>query len=214
MSTISSLDKTTFVVVNGVRYTIKDYKKMMKEKNGKTKKSKKAKKDVNENAFDFCTEIEKMLSNLKILKSLSAYYDNAHRQWGTIADGILNHRLIRPNFVSYRVKIRECESLINSIKKEKTTDVFQLMRSLAWKLDEVKTCIDSIVDGAKKSGYLDIDSEAITGKGRRLGLKTLCQRATKSLLKLQNLIEEINKIADNGVDPLAYNYNRRRCYIR
>ena len=40
------------------------------------------------------------------LKSLSAYYDHAYKQWGTIGQTILNLKEIRPTFVSYRVKVR------------------------------------------------------------------------------------------------------------
>ena len=72
------------VIVNGVEMSVKEYKAMMREKLGiKVDTKKKPKKAVTEIQL-LSEDVLNMYNKLKLMKSLTAYYDNAYRQWGTI----------------------------------------------------------------------------------------------------------------------------------
>ena len=101
--TMSSIDRDSCkITVGGKTYTMAEYRKLLKEKkeaaNGNKKKRRKSKKEVKE-ITGVALQVEKMLKPITTLKSLSAYYDNAYKQWGTIATEILEHPKIRPHFV-------------------------------------------------------------------------------------------------------------------
>ena len=139
--TMDSLERSTCkVVVDGKTYTMTQYKNMLKKakatNNAEAKpKKKKAKKE--ENFIE--SEIKRIMQPITTLKSLSAYYDHAYRQWGKIGNEILENRYVRPHFVHYRVNVRELESLIDSITQYKNEKaVFQYIEKLIWKIEDIK----------------------------------------------------------------------------
>ena len=77
-NTISGLyDSTDTIVVNGIRIPMSEYRKRIKaKKNVNTKKVKKELTDIN----ILPNEIKYMMRNVRLLKSLSAYYNNGYRQ--------------------------------------------------------------------------------------------------------------------------------------
>ena len=227
---MTKASENSFIVVNGEKMTIKAWKQMVadkqKDRRGKKRflkndKPKKVEKKVKEISI-VAAEVEKMMKPITALKSFAAYYDHAYRQWGTIANNILQHRKIRPHFVFYRVSVGELERLIEDIEKmakgnEKAA--YQYVEKTAWKLEDIKTHIQNIIKGAVESGYMEAykHEECINGKGRRLGLQTLANKSLKAISQLEDVIGTLKKIADNGTDPFEVGTHmsaktRARCW--
>ena len=227
---MAKADETTFIVVDGVKMTVKAWKdsvvEKQKERRGKKRflkmdKPKKAEKKEKEIGI-VAAEIEKMMKPITVLKSFAAYYDHAYRQWGTIANKILEHHKIRPHFVFYRVSVGELEKLIQDIQKmakgnEKAA--YQYVEKTAWKLEDIKIHIQNIIKGAVESGYMEAykHEECINGKGKRLGLQTLANKSLKAISQMEDVIGTLNKIADNGTDPFEVGTHmtaktRARCW--
>ena len=203
-TSMSSMERDTCkITVGGKSYTMAEYKKMLKEK--KEAEGKKAEvKEISAVAM----EIEKMLKPITTLKSLSAYYDHAYRQWGTIANEILEHHKIRPHFVRYRVNVSELSSLVEEVQKMAKRNekaAYQYVEKIAWKLEDIKTHITNLMNGAVESGLMELykDEECINGKGRRLGLQTLAGKTFKAISQLEDAIGTLKKIADDGTDPFS-----------
>lgn len=222
--------ETDYIIVNGVKMTIEDWKKSVlekqKERRGKKRflKIEKPKKEVKtkKEVVEVAEEIENLLKPITTLKSLAAYYDHAYKQWGTIGKQILEHHKIRPHFVFYRAALRDLEKLLDDIQmmsKKNEKAAYQFVEKTAWKAEDIKIHINNIMSGAAESGLLDAykTHECINGKGRRLGLRTLANKSLKSVSQLEDAIEALKKIADNGVDPMNYGEHmtartRARCW--
>ena len=208
-TSMSSMERETCkITVGGVTYTMAEYKNILKEKKEtegkKTKKRKKVVKEISAVAM----EIEKMLKPITTLKSLSAYYDHAYRQWGTIANEILEHHKIRPHFVRYRVNVSELSSLVEEVQKMAKRNekaAYQYVEKIAWKLEDIKEHITNLMKGAVDSGLMQLyrNEECINGKGRRLGLQTLASKTFKAIGQLEDAIGTLKKIADEGTDPFS-----------
>lgn len=201
--------ETCKITVGGVTYTMAEYKKLKKdaEKNAKSKKVKKKKKAVKEISA-VAMEIDKMLKPITILKSLSAYYDHAYRQWGTIANEILENRKIAPHFIKYRVNVTELDSIVADVQKltkRNEKAAYQYVEKITWKLEDIKEHITNLMKGAVDSGLMQLyrNEECINGKGRRLGLQTLASKTFKAIGQLEDAIGTLKKIADEGTDPFS-----------
>ena len=208
-TSMSSMERDTCkITVNGKSYTMAEYKKMLKEKKeAEGKKTKKRKKTVKEISA-VAMEVEKMLKPITTLKSLSAYYDHAYRQWGTIANEILEHHKIRPHFVHYRVNVSELSNLVEEVQKMAKRNekaAYQYVEKIAWKLEDIKEHITNLMNGAVESGLMELykNEECINGKGRRLGLQTLAGKTFKAISQLEDAIGTLKKIADEGTDPFS-----------
>lgn len=204
----SMFDTTNKISVNGVTMTMAEYRKMLKAKMAANEKKQpkrhKAKKRETEITI-LPTEIKTMLKCAKVMKSLSAYYDNGYRQWGTICRDIINLKGIRPHFVLYRSKATEVENTINEIahiSKRNEKAVFAFVRKLSWQLEDTKEQMDKLYKGVTASCVIDAFGkyEAINGEGRRLGLRILMARTFKAVQDLETTIKRLQKIADMGVD--------------
>lgn len=201
--------ETCKITVGGVTYTMAEYKKLKKdaEKNAKSKKVKKKKKAVKEISA-VAMEIDKMLKPITILKSLSAYYDHAYRQWGTIANEILENRKIAPHFIKYRVNVTELDSIVADVQKMTKRNekaAYQYVEKITWKLEGIKEHITNLMKGAVDSGLMELykNEECINGKGKRLGLQTLASKTFKAIGQLEDAIGTLKKIADDGTDPFS-----------
>ena len=224
-TTMNSLEKETCkIIVNGVTYTMAQYKKMQKDAakaSAKKSKKRKAKKEVKE-VSAISQEIDTIINNMTTLKSFSAFYDHAYKQWGTIANTILGHRKIKTPFIRYRALIRELNGIINDIKKcakRNESAVFQYVEKLSWKLEDIKTELNNVTNGANESGLMfeHRNHECINGKGKRLGLRVLTTKSYKALVQIEEAIERLNKIAEDGVNPFNYGEHmsfksRARCW--
>ena len=165
-----------YIIVNGVRMSMDDYKKVIKEKKSKLniKKPKKVLTEINLLPSD----IKEMMKKVKLIKSLSAYYDNGYKQWGNVAKFIINLDEIRKPFVLYRAKAREIQKTmeeISAISKRNDKSVFQYIRTLSYQLDDLCTQMDLLFKGVSRSGVVAhyANHECIVGCGRRLGCKHL-----------------------------------------
>lgn len=194
---MATTDKDSKVLVNGVLMSVKEYKSMMREKLGiKTEPKKNTKKTITEIQL-LSEDITNMYNKLKLMKSLTAYYDNAYRQWGTIANNILQHGRIQPYFVKYRCKIREINETLSSLEtssKRNSKMVFHYMEKLSYQLDDIRDIINNLCFGISKSGVMEQykDHECINGCDRRLGLKIIMSRSWGAIKDLNKLIMECN----------------------
>ena len=208
-STTSFEKESCTIVIGGKKMTMSQYQQILKEKQSKDKKNnKKKKKQANEGDI-VLFNVEKVIKPMTILKSFSAYYDNAYKQWGVIAKTILEHRKIRPHFVYYRIAVREMDNLLADIKKiakSNETSIYQYVDKVTWKLDDIKTHLNNIIDGAIESGLMAQykDKECINGKDKRLGLDTLSKKSLKAITQLDAAIKSLKAIADEGTNPLEY----------
>lgn len=204
--------ENSLIVVNGVKMTLTEYRKRQRAANASAR-AKERKKPVQRQPRDadmreiVCVSdtISRMLRPMTILKSFSAYYDNAYKQWGTISRDILQNRKIRPHFVHYRAAMRELDELLAEVQKcarRNEKAAYQFVERISWKLEDISELIGKIMKGAHDSGVLEIygQHEAINGKGRRLGLQTLVCKAHKAIQQLRDITDECRKIADEGVE--------------
>lgn len=213
------------IVVNGVRMTLNEYKKRQRAAKAKDKKPGQRQPRKEEDMREIvCVSdtIVRMLRPITALKSFSAYYDNAYKQWGTISNDILGNRKIRPHFVHYRAAMRELDTLITEVQKcakRNEKAAYQFVERISWKLEDISELIGKIMKGAHDSGVLEIygNHEAINGKGRRLGLQTLVGKAHKAIQQLKEITDECRKIADEGVeafDEIAHLSLRSRSRLK
>lgn len=206
-NTISGLyGSTDTIVVNGIRMPMSEYRKRIKaKKNVNTKKVKKELTDINL----LPNEIKYMMRNVRLLKSLSAYYNNGYRQWGRIAKLVISQKEISSPFVKFNAKQAEIERTINEIKeisKHNEKAVYAFVRKLSYQLDDIKEIMVELCKGVGYSGIISrfIDHECINGEGRRLGLRTLMSRSYKAVVELEKIIRRCQNISDNGIDALDY----------
>jgi hypothetical protein len=219
-------DKVTYIVVSGVKMTKKEYLKYKKEKNAEifsklskkkqreiTKAKREAKKKRETEITILPGIIKDIVKNAGPIKSLAAYYDNAYRQWGTIATTILSLPEIKAYFVLFRADAHELTKVIEeitTIAKGNEKAVFSYIQKLSWILDNARGKMKSLYSGVVASGVLDQfkDKECINGEGRRLGLRILMNRTFKSLDALENAVKELSRIASGGLSAEEYRVDK------
>ena len=160
-------------------------------------------------------EIKNMMKQVKVLKSLVAYKENGYKQWGTIANTIMNMRGVKMPFDQVVIKTKQAERLIkkiDTIAKANDYDVFQYVNRLQLRLEELTTQLNLLVNGITSSHVTKVfkDHEAINGEGRRLGLRILCLRSTKAVDELEIICQKLWDIQEKGVDVFEYDINGKR----
>jgi hypothetical protein len=153
--------------------------------------------------------VKTIVKNAGPIKSLAAYYDNAYKQWGTIANIILKAPEIDEPFRLFRVdayQIVDAIKEISDVAKGNEKAVFSYIQKLSWILDNARGKMKSLYSGVVASGVLDQfkDKECINGEGRRLGLRILMERTFNSMDAIEKAISEINRIAHDGLSPEEY----------
>ena len=222
MASIHNYESTTYVVIEGKKMTMQEYRKYKKEKDlliqsklskkkqAEIKRVKKATKKKRETEITVLPGIVKsIVSNAGPIKSLAAYYDNAYRQWGTIATSIIKLPEIDEPFRLFRVdayQIVDAIKEIAEVAKGNEKAVFQYVQKLSWRLDNARNKMKILYSGVITSGALEQfkDKECINGEGRRLGLRVLMTRTFKSLDSIEAAIDELNRIAKEGLDVFEY----------
>ncbi len=202
------------IIVNGKVYNINEYKKMMRASSAKKKKAKKTYTSIT----ILPSEIKSMMRNVRVLKSLVAYHEHGYRQWGTIANLLMGLREIKSPFNKVVINIKQAIRLvdkINKIAENNDKDVFQYVKKLSWKLDDVKNELDTLVKGITSSGVILQfgNHECINGVGKRLGLQILSQRSYKAIDELSTICTKLNTIEKNGVDIFEYSTNGKQLKI-
>lgn len=223
MAGIHSFDSSvTYMVVNGQKMTVKEYRKYKKEKDKEiqSKLSKKKQREIRKAEREAKKKrqteitilppiIKSIVKNAGPIKSLAAYYDNAYRQWGTIANMVLGLPEIKSPFVLFRIDAYDIVNLIeeiSTIAKGNEKAVFAYVKKLAWKLDNTRNKMKILYSGVISSGVLEQfkDKECINGEGRRLGLRVLMTKTFKSIDAIEAAINELNRIADEGLNVFEY----------
>lgn len=198
----------SYIVVNGVTYTQKEYKKMLRDK-GIIKPKKKAKKQTTEiqsNAMD----VKYLVDGLKLLKSLKAWHTNGYRQWGTINKTIVGLNGIRQSFSKYNAKYWEIKHVMDDIvkvggKSEKA--VYQYMEKLSYLLDDMIDIIKELSLNISRNNICQsfANEKAIYENEKRLGLKELMSRVSNTLINMQCVINKCSDYSLKGFDTIEYN---------
>lgn len=213
-SYIESLYQSKTIKVGDKVVDVKEYKKQQRAAMKKKRKNKK----VITSITILPSEIKVMMRNVRVLKSLIAYHEHGYRQWGTIATMLMGLREIKQPFNNVVVNTKQAIRLIdkiNKIAKDNDRDVFQYVKKLSWKLDDVKTELDTLVKGIGSSGVINQfgNHECINGTGKRLGLKILTQRSYKAIDELSAICAKLDNIEKNGVDIFEYNTNGKQLKV-
>ena len=113
MANFNVMEQSQMINVNGVMMTLKEYRT-------KTRKTQKAKKQAKEmSAIKLLpNEINYLMKQVKVIKSLGAYYDNGYKQWGTkCRDYVINHKDMEIPFLNVRMRSRELMEIAKDIEK-------------------------------------------------------------------------------------------------
>lgn len=212
-SYVDTLYQSQFIIVNGVKMSIKEFKAMQK---ANTKKKKTSKKVTSITILP--SEIKEMMRNVKVLKSLVAYHTHGYRQWGTIANLLMGLKEIKSPFTNVVINTKQAIRLvekINKIAKENDKDVFQYVKKLSWKLEDVKNELDELVKGINSSGVCHQfrTHECVNGTGRRLGLRILTERSYKAIGDLGYICAKLDGIEEQGMDVFEYHTNGKQVKV-
>lgn len=207
MATWNSFEQSNTIVVNGISMSMIEYRKQMKAKTAKPKR--RVKKQLTEIQL-LPNELTYLMKQVRIIKSLGAYYNNGYRQWGTkCRDYVLNLEETNIHFVRFQLRSEELMKIMQDIKKLaklKEKAIYQYVEKFAYKLDDIKEQMQALCNGVKQSRVIEQfkDYEFINGQGRRLGLKILMIRTSKAIDEIDVIINRLSDITTKGVD--AFNY--------
>lgn len=212
-SYVDTLYQSQFIIVNGVKMSVKEFKAMQKANAKKKKTSKKV-----TSITILPSEIKEMMRNVKVLKSLVAYHTHGYRQWGTIANLLMGLKEIKSPFTNVVINTKQAIRLvekINKIAKENDKDVFQYVKKLSWKLEDVKNELDELVKGINSSGVCHQfrTHECVNGTGRRLGLRILTERSYKAIGDLGYICAKLDGIEEQGMDVFEYHTNGKQVKV-
>lgn len=202
MANFDKFEQSDIIYVNGEKMSLKAFRKQQR-------KSVKSKRMTN-GIRNLPQELKYIMREIKVIKSLGAYYDNGYRQWGTkCRDYVLKLPQISLYFALFKMRSHELNDIAQDIKKiskkgEKA--VYQYVQKFAWKLEDVKSAMDSLYKAVRNSGVLEhfANYEFINGNKKRLGLKTLMVRTSIAIDKLDNIISQITEISEQGVNTFSY----------
>ena len=217
---VNERNNNTMTIVNkdGKVETITygEWKKRMQAKKKAEQSAKPTRKiDLRSDIQLLPSHIKRIVANIKTIKSLSAYYDHAYRQWGNIAkEHVIEHPMISHDFVLFRAKAKEMAELQDRIAeygKKNEKDVFQIIEKLAYKVDDLTALMISLAHSVEESHVCDTfkDKEFINGQGRRLGLSILMTRTLLSLNDMEKLFKELQTLS-NGITDIVYASNGKR----
>lgn len=213
-SYIESLYQSSKMKVGGQWVDVKEYKKQQKAAMKKKRKTKKTCTSIT----ILPTEIKAMMRNVRVLKSLIAYHEHGYHQWGTIASMLMGLREIKQPFNNVVINTKQAIRLIDKINKiaeSNDKDVFQYVKKLSWKLDDVRAELDTLVKGISSSGVMHQfgNHECINGTGKRLGLRILTQRGYKAIDELYVICAKLDDIEEKGMDVFEYHSNGKQVKI-
>lgn len=190
------------IIVNGVTMSIREF--------NKKKRQKKHAKRTENIIKSLPQELKQIMKQVHVINSLSAYYDNAQRQWGKqCADMVLHLPSIEFAFHIFKVTNIELNNIINdidTIAKNKEKAVYQYIQKMAWKLYDIKVSMERLYKAVKDSHVMEFfaDKEFINSNKKRLGLKVLMIRTSIAIDQLDDIIKRISDISTRGVDAFSY----------
>lgn len=209
----AEFEKSQVIVVNGVKMTIKEFNKLKAEKNGTKKKVGRPKRETSITII--ADYIKGMMKDIKVLRSIISYNDNAYNQWGTIANLVLNLKGIRSPFHNVVVNTKQAVRLtdkITDLTKHNDKDALQYVEKLNWKLQDVREELEKLIKGVTDTGVLAqfANHECVNGTGKRLGLRELTIRSNKAVDNLIRISGELDEIVNRGKDAMEYEVYRNR----
>ena len=144
---------SSIIIVNGVKMTMAEFNKMKRAKANNTKRKKKELTEIQLLPSD----INVLMKNVKVFKSLEAFYNNGYRQWGTIHRQLLNIDNMGAKFALMIYSIGEINSLITKIcriAKKKDKSVYAYVQKLSYKMDDAKLRLKDLYKVVMGSGVL------------------------------------------------------------
>lgn len=203
---------SSIIIVNGVKMTMAEFNKMKRAKANNTKRKK---KELNEIQL-LPSDINALMKNVKVFKSLEAFYNNGYRQWGTIHRQLLNIDNMGAKFALMIYSIGEINSLITKIcriAKKKDKSVYAYVQKLSYKMVDAKLRLKDLYKVVMGSGVLSSpfnNHEMVNGSQKRLGLKILTKRSSDAINELDNIIKRLNEMS--VIPDSVYNNERITSY--
>lgn len=160
------------------------------------------------NPFELVKE-EVMNLNFGSVDSLVAYRRNAYRQWGTIANEILDDTNVGKAFVKLIVINGKINDRKNEIAKYRGKDMFQLVELLRFSIDDLQQAVSELSQAISRSNICHryANHEAINGCGRRLGLRTLQRRTANTLMKIATACRDCEIVAKQAYEDYSMKYD-------
>lgn len=204
------------VIVDGksVTMTMAEYRKMYQPNKGKRNKKNDAAKA--NSVTDVESQIVKIERACRYLDSIVAYSRNGYKQWGVIAETIINLEAIRKPLGlvcgNYNGYCKDYMTRIKQMSRKNDKDLFQFINFLANHFEIVKTNLDALMHNISTSGVLAAyrHEKCITEQGRRLGLRILVKRSTNAMGDIEGCLNTLRDLVINGVDVSEYNLKGKR----
>ena len=205
-------DCANVVIINGVKV---DYRQLVAQrraaKAAATRKQRKQRTTTL--SKQIADNVTAMLNEVKVFKSLLAYYDNGYKQWGTIASMIMNLKEIRPHFLNLTINLRDINRTLDTMRHaaKRGENVSNEVEKMGLYIDNALAAMQLLISGICKSGALAqfATHECINGEGRRLGLRVLLVRASDAVPKIQKILKSLKEMSSQS-DINEYYLNGRR----
>jgi len=148
--------------------------------------------------------VEYITKQLKYIDSLIAFRENAKRQWGTIADTLLDTKGVRLGFRKIINENRKLNDYLSELKRLRNRNaIASCIEDITYTLDNIRIYIAELSDLVTKSDIFSrpifADAKILNENGKRLGLKTLIQRSTSSLKEIEKSVNKIIILNENNV---------------
>lgn len=193
-----NFEQSTTIIVNGVTMSLNDYRKL-----NKVKTTKIAKTTPNDEIRSIPNELDCIMKDVGVIKSLMVFYTNGTKQWGNkVQEYVLDLPEIKYAFAKFYLRTKELNSVMEEIKKlsrRGSKSVYQYIEIYGYRLDDVKTEMENLYNGVKASYVIDHfkNYEFINGNGKRLGLKTLMFRTARALMKMKHVLKQIDDLSQS-----------------
>lgn len=185
------------IVVNGVTMTLAEYRKMKRAATN----AKKKKKELSEIQL-LPSDIKTLMKGVRVMKSLVAFYNNGYKQWGTIHRQVLKIDNMGDKFSLAKLAILDANSVIEEIcgiAKKREKSVYQYVRKLSYKMDDVKSRLQDLYEVVIGTNIINspfANHEIINGHERRLGLKVLMNKTSDAIAEIDNIIANLQNMAE------------------
>jgi hypothetical protein len=228
MNTISSLDKTQTITVNGVVMSLAEYKASKKALSAE-KKSKKTRKSpkviisdvtIHKDITTISADVERLVKSAAPFKSLSTFYRHAYRSYGVVSEKIMKPYMRLYTFYQSKwIEVENCINVMHECSKGKETEVYDFAIQLSWKVDDLKTALNQLIEKVRDNYYNTshefkgqpiFEGRMLGGKTpRELGFKQQLfsqspQKIWKTMNKLEESVRTIKQWGEIGRDPFAY----------
>ena len=180
------------ITVNGVTMTAKEYKAQQRKAKAKAKKQ----QQINEIKL-LPNDVKQLMKNVKVLRSITAYYKHGYRQWGRIAKGIITAPTIASPFLNVVLRTKEVNDKIAEIGPK-------IAMHIAANKPEFMTVADVDPVAVEREKKVFIESGATAGKPENIVEKMVEGRMKKyyaeSVLEEQPFVMDPSKTVKQVLD--------------